>query len=60
MEQLKIKTYCHIKNHRIYIDGVLVFEYRDANGLNDFLKKAFKHFKRFKNIGPGQCFDKKS
>jgi len=45
MEQLKIKTYCHIKNHRIYIDGVLVFEYRDAIGLNDFLKKAFKHFK---------------
>ncbi len=45
MEQLKIKTYCHIKNHRIYIDGVSVFEYPDAKGLNDFLKKAFKHFK---------------
>lgn len=45
MEQLKITTYCHIKNHCVYIDGELLFEYPEADGLTDFLKKAFKHFK---------------
>ncbi len=45
MEQLKIKTYCHIKNENVYINGKLVFEYPEATGITDFLKKAFKHFK---------------
>jgi hypothetical protein len=45
MEQLKIKTYCHIKNNRICINGELAFEYREASSMHDFLKKAFKHFK---------------
>lgn len=45
MEQLKISTYCHIKNHRVYINGELIFELPEASGINDFLKKTFKHFK---------------
>jgi len=45
MEQLKIKTYCHIKNHQIYLDGRLVFEAPGADSLKEFLKLAFKHFK---------------
>ncbi len=45
MEQLRISTYCHIKNNRVYINGELAFEYPEANSINDFLKKAFKYFK---------------
>ena len=45
MEQLRIKTYCHIKNNSVYINGELAFEYPEANSMHDFLKKAFKHFK---------------
>lgn len=45
MEQLKVKSYCHIKNNSVYIDGKIAFEYPEANGDNDFLKKAYKYFK---------------
>ena len=45
MEQLKVKTYCHIKNHAVFVDGKQVFEYPEANGLHEFLKKAFRYFK---------------
>ncbi|MCB2206748.1 MAG: 3-oxoacyl-ACP synthase [Bacteroidetes bacterium] len=45
MEQLIIKTYCHIKNNHVYINGQPAFDYPEANSMHDFLKKAFKHFK---------------
>lgn len=45
MNKLSIRTYCHIKNNSIYINGELVFELTETIDLNDFLKKAFKHFK---------------
>jgi hypothetical protein len=45
MEQLKIKTYCHIKNHQIFVDGRMVFEVPEAGSLKEFLKLTFKHFK---------------
>jgi hypothetical protein len=45
MEHLRIKTYCHIKNDCIYLNGISIFEYHESNGINAFLKKAFKHFK---------------
>jgi len=45
MEQLRIKTYCHIKNNCVYVDGAPVFDYPEASDLHDFLKKTFKHFK---------------
>jgi len=45
MKQLIIKTYCHIKNNCVYVDGELVFEYPEAGDLHDFLRKAFKNFR---------------
>ncbi|RLD46457.1 MAG: 3-oxoacyl-ACP synthase [Bacteroidetes bacterium] len=45
MNQLHIKTYCHIKNHQIYVDGQLVFEAPEPGSLKEFMKLAFKHFK---------------
>lgn len=45
MEKLTIKTYCHIKNKTVFKNGKRVFEYAEAKELNDFLKKAFRHFK---------------
>jgi hypothetical protein len=40
-----ITTYCHIKNNKIYLNGALLFEDKEAAGLNTFIKKAFRHFK---------------
>ena len=45
MKQLKVKSYCHIKNHQIYVDGRLAFEVPRASSLKEFLKLAFKHFR---------------
>jgi len=45
MKQLKIKTYCHIKNHQIYVDGQVVFSAPEADSMKKFLKLAFKHIK---------------
>jgi hypothetical protein len=45
MEQLRIRSYCHIKNHRIYVDGREVFATPDAETVKTFLKLAFKHLK---------------
>jgi hypothetical protein len=45
MKQLKIRTYCHIKNNTVIVDGKQVFKYAEAKSLNEFLKKVYRHFK---------------
>lgn len=44
MKQLRIKTYCHIKNKQINLNGDLVCHSDDTKALNDFIRKAYKHF----------------
>ncbi|MDX2442368.1 MAG: hypothetical protein QNK30_01085 [Bacteroidales bacterium] len=45
MKQLRIKTYCHIKNKQVYLNGKLVFHFEEPSSLGDFMKKVYKHFK---------------
>lgn len=39
-----IKTYCHIKQNMVYLDGKLLFEDSGVETLKAFAVKAFKHF----------------
>lgn len=45
MEQVGIKRYCHLKNNKVYLDGVLLFESGQNDPLKAFLKSAYKSFK---------------
>jgi hypothetical protein len=42
---LRIKSYCHIKQNRIYLDGKLLFEDQEAETLKAFAVKAFRNNK---------------
>jgi hypothetical protein len=45
MENLKLATYCHIKNNRVFLDGHLLFKVGKELTIKNFLTKAFRHFK---------------
>lgn len=42
---LKIERYCIIKNNNVVVDGKLVFEDRNANGLKAFAKSSYRYLK---------------
>lgn len=45
MESPEIKSWCHIKENKIFLNGELLFEDPNASGLKAFAVKAFRHFK---------------
>lgn len=40
-----IQDYCHIKNHQLKLNGKVIFEDHDKNGLKEFLKNSYKNQK---------------
>lgn len=42
---LRIQSYCHIKQNKIYLDGELLFEETETDTLKDFAIKSIKHLK---------------
>jgi hypothetical protein len=40
-----IQTYCHIRNNRVYLDGKLAFEGKEAAGLHQLAAQAYRHFR---------------
>jgi len=40
--QARIKSYCHIRDNKVYQNGQLLFEYEGAQSLKDFLKSVYK------------------
>lgn len=45
MQNLGIKSYCHIKNNKVYLDGKLLFSDDAELPLKALLKAAFRNFK---------------
>lgn len=45
MQQPGIKSYCHIKNNKVYLDGELVFDGKKDDSVRAFLKSAYRNFK---------------
>ncbi len=41
--QARIKTYCHIKDNKVYLNGQLHFESEGTLSIKDFLKAVYKH-----------------
>ena len=40
-----IKTYCHIKNNKVFLDGKLLFQASESVSLKEFSVKVFRHYK---------------
>ena len=40
-----IQDYCHIKNNQLRLNGKVIFEDKDKNGLKEFLKNSYKNQK---------------
>ena len=45
MQRIGIKSYCHVKNNKIYLDGNLLFSDEAEIPLKAFLKVAYRNFK---------------
>jgi len=41
--QARIKSYCHIKDNKVYLNGQLLFESEGTLSIKDFLKAVYKH-----------------
>ena len=42
---MRITSYCHIKQNKIYLKDKLIFEDAEATGLKEFAIKSYRHFK---------------